>query len=180
MSTSEQLLFWQTVILFLTGVVVLWYTVETRKLRKDAARQNELIASQLGVMQQSLTVMQQSLQFELQKETRDSEPFFRSGVGRAFGWSEASWELHNEGGNISDLKIAADTALNPKLSFTNFLPKGGKTEVSFRTAPMGQIAKGDLPSEIPFEIHYKTALNAVGVQRLLFTRGGISRAETKK
>lgn len=179
MTTSDWMLFSQTVILFLTGVIVLWYTIETRKLRQDAAHQNELIASQLGVMQQSLSVMQQSLDFELQKETRKNEPFFRSGTGNSFGGVESMFELHNEGGDIHDLEIIADPALNPKISRNTFLKNGDSTQVSFRTAPAGRIANAQLPPEIPFEIRYKTALGNPGMQKFLFTKSGIKRDENK-
>ncbi len=49
MTTAEILTFLQTVVLFLTGAVVVWYTVETSRLRRVANKQ-------LAVIQQTLAL----------------------------------------------------------------------------------------------------------------------------
>lgn len=59
----------QTIILFTTAIIVLWYTYETYKIRKDTSKQNELISKQISKMEESL-------RFEIKKETERFKPMF--------------------------------------------------------------------------------------------------------
>jgi hypothetical protein len=45
MSASEWLLFYQLIVLFLTGIVIVWYTYETSIIRKETTRQAVLTPS---------------------------------------------------------------------------------------------------------------------------------------
>ena len=64
----------QTSILFLTGLVVLWYTYETYKIRKETNEQNSLLAEQL-------LLMQKSQKYEMEKDLSYMEPIFRKTGG---------------------------------------------------------------------------------------------------
>lgn len=97
MTISEWLLIAQTLVLAATGVVVVWYTWETRLIRVETARQNQLISKQLEIV--------------LQKELRDqrealvkAQPVFTS-WGGAFTAGTAKLRVRNDGAPASDLKI---------------------------------------------------------------------------
>ena len=162
MNISEWLLFFQDIVLLLTGLIVAWYTVETYKIRKDAAIQNKLIAEQLRIMQESLD-------FELQRVNRASEPLFRfEGEGLESNYLNNSDEcsFFNDGGSISKL------SLHPSVSFkeatiwpTESIPTKQKGKVYFVTglAPM--------PSKYEFEIRFTTELGKLGMQKFSMRHG---------
>ena len=97
MTISEWLLLVQTVILAATGLVVLWYTRETRLIRLETARQNQLISQQLKLV--------------LQKEVRDrreavlkAQPVF-TGWGGMLSGANAQLHVTNDGAAASDLSV---------------------------------------------------------------------------
>jgi|SRR5882724_9207053 len=162
MNTAEWLLLIQDFILLLTGLVVAWYTLETYKIRKDAASQNKLIAEQLKIMQESLA-------FELQNVNRASEPIFRfegEGLDSSYLNNSDDCSFINEGGSISKL------SMHPSVSFkeatiwpTESIPTKQKGKVYFVTGlePM--------PSKYEFEIHYTTELGKSGMQKFSMRHG---------
>ena len=69
MTTTEYLLLFQTIVLFLTAAVVLWYTIETYRIRKETSKQNSLLAEQY-------LFLKEKEKFEIQKEISFVEPVF--------------------------------------------------------------------------------------------------------
>lgn len=47
-SVVEWLIFVQTIILFATGIVIYWYTKETKKMRIETSKTNQLISEQIN------------------------------------------------------------------------------------------------------------------------------------
>jgi hypothetical protein len=147
---SDALLWVQTIILFLTGVIVAWYTWETHKIRKDAANQNKLIARQVELMYESL-------QFEFNREHQASEPFFkwtsgssmfRQGINRF----DKTCEFQNEGGAITSLEVPQISGIEATISPKDHLAEGRPGRVEFfRTGT------SSMP-DVTFEIHYTTRL----------------------
>ena len=70
MSTADTIALCAMVVAIVIGLgqtaLLTWYAWETRKLRKDAAAQNVLIAGQL-------TTMQESLQLAISREEREAD-----------------------------------------------------------------------------------------------------------
>ena len=146
MHTAEWLMLAQTLILFLTGLVVVWYAWETHQLRQTSSRQAEL-------MQQQLASMQESLRRDIQDQLRKSRPFFRwgGGSGSATTWKR---EFQNEGGAISRLSIHTPARLRASITPKDMLQTNQQGTVSFESA-----AGTPLPDPFVFEIHYRTQLD---------------------
>jgi hypothetical protein len=99
MGTNEWILVVQTA----TMLVLVWYAWETRKIRLDSTHQNKLISEQIAVMQRSL-------EFELEKEAKASEPLLRfEGCGGSSGSGVITREFANDGAPITDLSIHTPT-----------------------------------------------------------------------
>lgn len=135
----------QTSILFLTGVVLVWYTVETRRLRSAAGAQ--------------FYVMQRSLELQVQEQKRAAEPVFNWGGGSASG-EHAEWEFINEGGPISYLTITMQS------------PGGVRAEIRPKewlgTSRKGVVIfEGNLAGELRFTIGFRTRIG--GVAGFLFS-----------
>jgi hypothetical protein len=154
MTISEWLLLAQTLVLFFTGIVILWYTWETQQLRKSSAAQAE-------VLKQQLETMRQTLQMDIQEQIRESTPFIRWGGGSesARNWSR---DFVNEGGPIAHLSIRTDADLVASIAPRDFLRKNQQGEVTFQ-ARGGQIH----PDGWTFEIRYRTQLNQPGAKRFI-------------
>jgi hypothetical protein len=145
MHTAEWLMLAQTLILFLTGLVVVWYAWETHQLRQTSSRQAEL-------MQQQLASMQESLRRDIQEELRKSRPFFRwfGGLGSP---TTLEREFRNEGGAISRLSIHTPPPLRASITPKDMLQTNERGTVSFESP------RAPLPDPFEFEIHYRTQLD---------------------
>jgi hypothetical protein len=85
----------QTVILLLTGLILVWYTVETARIRKQTSFQNTMLAEQLRIIQSTR-------QHELAKEIGFIKPYFRF-LGGQSSSNRASWTFANKGGSAKKL-----------------------------------------------------------------------------
>ena len=141
---TEVLMLLQTLILLGTGVVVAFYTLETRKMRAVASAQ--------------FNIMQQTLQLQLAEEKRAAEPVFVWGGGSGSP-HHLEWQFTNEGGPISHLTITMRS------------PDGAQTGVEARIRPRewwathGQGAvtvEGNVASQFEFTIGFQTRLGSVG------------------
>ena len=136
----------QTIVLFLTGLVVIWYAWETHQLRKTSSRQAEL-------MQQQLASMQESLRLDIQEQLRKTRPFFRWRGGRG---SLTLWEreFQNEGGPISRLSIHTPAPIRARIVPTDLLQTNQMGTVTFESADGNRLS-----DPFVFEIHYRTQLD---------------------
>jgi hypothetical protein len=125
MTVSEILLLIQTVVLFLTGVVIAWYTWETYKLRSTAHEQ--------------FKVMHRALMFDMQREARAAEPIFNWDQGTS-GTGYVRWKFKNDGGGIWRVSIRTDGPI-----------VGNQPGVSAKIHPEDSIATGQIAEvEISF------------------------------
>jgi hypothetical protein len=144
MTTTEILMLIQAAVMFGTGVVILWYTLETKRLRSTAAAQFQ--------------VMQRSLQLQFDELKRAAEPIFVWNGGSA-SENHVEWQFTNEGGPISYLTITmrsptgAPTDVQPNISPTEWLG----------TSRQGMVTlSGDVARELLFTIGFRTRLGSVG------------------
>jgi len=113
MEISDLILIVQTIILFLTGLVIFWYTYETQKIRKETKRQNLLIYEQIQLLKKTQI-------FEEIKYQNILEPVFRWGpvVGTPHS-DKIKFKYTNEGSMFKIIKII------PHGKFlVEFFPKG--------------------------------------------------------
>lgn len=113
----------QTIVLLLTGVVLVWYTIETVRIRKETSIQNTLLAEQLRLMQSTR-------QQELEKERSFIRPYFRFGGGSS-SRNHASWEFTNMGGTAKKLSAKPLGPFSVVVSPTRFLDTKEKGQLSF-------------------------------------------------
>ncbi len=148
MTTSETLLLIQTIVFFLTGIVVLWYTFETYRIRKETQIQNSHLAEQL-------LMMKEKEKFELHKEISFVEPVFKpeySNVGKNNG----TCNLVNNGGSIKNISVQPIEVFSISITPRNFLNSGEK----------GKIAIQKYPEPIPNFLHFKIRFtNKLGIER---------------
>lgn len=142
----------QAAILFGTGVVLIWYAVETRRLRAAAAAQ--------------FHVMQRSLQLQFDEQKRAAEPVFVWGNGSASG-DRVEWEFTNEGGPISYLTVTMQSPTGAPLGVVaeirpaEWLGTSRKAVVTFQ---------GNVMGELRFMVGFRTRIGGVAASFFLATR----------
>lgn len=141
MTTSELLLMIQTIVLFLTGLVIAWYTWETYKLRSTAHDQ--------------LEVMHRTLRFDMQRETRAAHPIF-NWLNGSSNPGYAQWRFKNDGGGIRRVSVRTDgpifgdqPGVRAKISDEDSIATGQLADV--------EIYGLDGRSEVRFGVTYTTA-----------------------
>ncbi len=135
MTTIEILTLVQTIILFLTGFAVFWYTMETQKIRKETTYQNTILKEQY-IRQQK----QEELQ--LTKELTLSDPDFSFTFGQP---SERTSHFINKGASIKNLSISPfekySISIQPSRSLKN--------------EETGKIIIPQIPNPRPEILHFK-------------------------
>ena len=154
MTTTEVLMLFQTLIMLVTGVALIYYTIETRRLRTVATAQAQ--------------VMQHTLGLQLQEAKLAAQPIFVWGPGTAND-DVIEWKLINEGGPISHLTITinsptgAPTGIHATINPTEWLGTSRRGGVTFR---------GNTAHEIRFTVGFRTRIGGVaGFFFLISSRG---------
>jgi len=151
MTTTDTLLLIQTIVLFLTGLVVLWYTLETYRIRKETSKQNSLLAEQY-------MLIKEKEKFELQKEMSFVEPVFKPEYC-SVGKDNGTCNFLNNGGLIKNVSIQPIENYSINISPRNMLNSGEK----------GKIHIPKYPVPIPDYIHFKIKFtNKLGIEREKF------------
>jgi hypothetical protein len=163
---SDWLLLAQTIILLLTGVVVVCYAYETQRLRKASTTQADLIREQVATMRETL-------QLDIQEQIRASKPFIRwqggsSGIGT---WKR---EFQNEGGPISRISVHTMHELNASITPRDMLQTNQQGHVSFSSRTRGQ----QLLDPFTFEIRYRTRLDQNDAKQFIVEGGTPREVET--
>lgn len=140
----ETLLLIQTVVLFLTGLIVFFYTWETNKIRKETAKQNSILAEQL-------TIIRSSLEFEIKKEGSFIDPIFRWGNSSG-GANEIVCNFTNKGGQSKITEIRSMGQFPMEI-----YPKG--MIAPDENGYIKILYKPPRPKRVSFEIHYENKLN---------------------
>jgi len=81
MKTEAIILIIQTVILGITGLIVCWYTKETKRLRKISHRQVEVSQQQVKVTQEQIETMQRPFLFLIDEITDDHRSLYAENFG---------------------------------------------------------------------------------------------------
>lgn len=144
MSTIEWLMLIQTLILFMTGIAVAWYTYETYKIRKETSVQNSLLAEQL-------LILKNSYEFELKKEISFIDPIFRFEGGH-LGMGSATIDYINKGGSIKNVSIRPQSSFTAKIVPNNAISADEKFRIMLSNIP--QPSSG----EVTFEVHFENKL----------------------
>jgi hypothetical protein len=160
MTTTEVLMLLQTVIMLITGVALIYYTVETRRLRTVATAQAQ--------------VMQRTLGLQLQEAKLAAQPILIWGNGSA-NEDVIEWEFFNEGGAISHLTIGilsptgAQTGIDATINPSEWLGTSGKGRVTF---------SGKTAHEIRFSIGFQTRIGVVAAFFFLIPSRGAKPVST--
>lgn len=134
----------QAIIMLLTGGVVAWYTLETRRLRDSAAGQ--------------LEIMWRTHELHVEEMQRAAEPIFVWNVGLTEG-DRVEWHFRNEGGAIDHLTITmqsptgAQTGINATVKPEEWLGSGREGLAVF---------EGDIHKEFRFTVGFRTRIGGVG------------------
>ena len=135
----------QAVILFFTAIVIVWYTIETKKIREATSVQNTLLAEQLRILQLAE-------KHELAKELSFIKPYLKFGGGMTSS-EGASWEFVNKGGPAKKLVIKSLGKFFVNINPTRFMDTNEKGSVNFRSTEFVQAEK------YPFEVTCKDKLD---------------------
>jgi hypothetical protein len=154
MSTTDWLILAQTVVLFVTALIVLFYTIETHKIRKETHIQNSLLAEQL-------TILQETIKFEKNKEASFIKPIFRSTNSSRTG-DKVEMEFINQGGHARLIKI------EPLGNFSAELPY--QKEISQNQRSSFQLVKvpQPIPEKLYFRLYYQDKLGNNLEQKFVF------------
>ena len=129
-SVSDWINIAQTVTLLLTGLVLVWYTVETARIRKETSIQNTMLAEQLRLMQSTTKHQLANEQRELAKEISFIKPYFRFGGGSSSA-NNASWEFTNKGGLAKKISARPLADFRIVVNPTRFLDTNEKGHAQF-------------------------------------------------
>ena len=126
MSTSDIISLAQTIVLGFTAIIIIWYTYETKRIRKETKRQNMLIYEQVELLKRSQ-------QIEEKKIESIFEPIFNWGakIGSIQGKS-IKFMFTNEGRMIKIYKIVSNNNYSIKFKPKGFINKGqeGRIEIN--------------------------------------------------
>ncbi|HEX7515655.1 MAG TPA: hypothetical protein VF345_00050 [Chthoniobacterales bacterium] len=144
MNTTETFMLVQAAIMLGTAAVVVWYTVETRRLRATAAAQFEIMRRTYGI--------------QLEEMKRAAEPIFVWGGGSATE-NHVEWHFMNEGGPISRLTITIpsetgkDLGIKAEVRPHEWLGNSREGAVMF---------DGNVGGQFRFHIGFQTRIGGVG------------------
>lgn len=145
MTTTEYLLLFQTIVLFLTAAVVLWYTIETYRIRKETSKQNSLLAEQY-------LFLKEKEKFEIQKEISFVEPVFQHQFS-SVGLDNGICNFINNGGLIKNISVIPTEKYSINISPHNYLSSGGKGKIHIPKYPL------PIPEFLHFIIKYTNKLD---------------------
>jgi len=147
LSTSDWIGIAQTIVLFLTGLAVAWYTVETVKIRKETNNQNTMLAEQLRLMQATI-------QHDLEKEASFIRPFFKFGGGmRSSGIAQATFT--NKGGPAKKITVTNKGEFNITVNPTRYMDTNDNGTIQI-------MVPNPLPDgKYPFELSCQDKLGTV-------------------
>jgi len=145
MSPQVVILIVQTAIGAVTTGVIAWYTWVTYRLHKSAQDQTRVLRDQLDVAKQELKM-------KTQRERKDAEPIIRYQCGTNTR-QKIRCVFQNVGAQIFDLEIAHRGDVEASLTARQNVLRGEDFAVDV------QAPTQDLPSSLPFEIHYSTRLD---------------------
>lgn len=148
MSTSDILILSQTIILGLTAVIVMWYTIETYKIRKETSRQNMMVAEQL-------LLMQQTYKFEKDKQISFIEPILVDQAG-SHGENWITRRLINKGATIKNADITPRGQYSAKIDPAAVIASEEECLIKLDLLPL------PIPDKLYFELHYE---NQIGIRR---------------
>jgi hypothetical protein len=134
----------QTIILAITAAILVWYTFETYKIRKETSKQNTMMAEQL-------LIMQQSSKFEIDRQISFVDPIFVDAGGSNAG-NTLTRKIINKGATVKNLSIIPNANFSAKIDPSS----------TFLNEQTGSIQLGNLSPSLPdklyFEIHYENSL----------------------
>ncbi len=154
MNLSECLLLSQTIILLLTCLVVLWYTIETYKIRKLTDIQSTLVSEQQLKSLETTTNNLSELSF--------IDLVFINTLSTASATSvEGKWTFVNKGGPVTDVvaRATGDTHI-VTIRPSKMIRMYGKVELEITNMPQ---SKEEL-FHVMFEIQYMNKLGFKAVQ----------------
>ncbi len=148
MNLNESLLIIQTIVLAITAIIVLWYTIETYKIRKETSKQNAILSEQY-------LAQKEKKEFEFKKEINFIEPIFRythSSVGKTDG----NCNFVNNGSLIKHISVEAVENFRINIHPKKYLNTGEK----------GRIVISKYPTPTPQLLHFKIKYeNKLGMMR---------------
>ena len=144
MTISEILMLIQTIILFLTGLVLVKYTIETRRMREEMSKQYLILAQQL-------LLTQENKEYERGKELSLIQPIFRPSGGRWHG-EGGYFEFKNHGEAIKNVSFESLSEIVAVMRPKAYMGTGEKLRIDIEKMPKPR------PAKFPFVIQYEDKL----------------------
>jgi hypothetical protein len=141
--SSETAALVQTIILAITGTVVVWYTWETRQIRKETAKANRLISEQLAI------ALRKDREYR-REALRRAQPSFS--WGGEFSGNRVRLHSNNGGAPITGLKIRPIGPLTATVE-PPYVGEGHKVQVS-----VSGLAEPAHEQSLAFVLSYKDSL----------------------
>jgi hypothetical protein len=154
MSISEWLLLFQTIILFATGAILIWYTCETHKIRKETHRNSSILA-------ELLLILQSSHKFEVQKEISFIEPIFNC-EAVSHNTDKTTIRFTNKGGTIKNVSIKLKNNFSAKIYPDSVISADSKGRIELYGLQQ------PVPEEVLFEIGYENMLDEKMIKQVRF------------
>lgn len=148
MNLAESLLLAQTIVLAFTAIIVLWYTIETYKIRKETSKQNAILTEQY-------LVQKEKEEFQLNKKINFIEPMLRP-THSSVGKTEGECNFVNNGSLIKKISVEPIENFPISINPRNYLNTGEK----------GRILISRYPTPTPPLLHFKIKYeNKLGLMR---------------
>jgi hypothetical protein len=148
MTLTEWMTLAQTVIMFLTGVALVWYAWETVKIRRETGKQNLLLAKQI-----ELTRSDQ--EYRRQSDMDQLKPIFHTVEFCVSDVTNLYFTLANKGGLAKDVVIHAEDGLTGRMT-PNTVDTGETATLELREV------EDFKEKEIEFKLQY---LDRIGCKR---------------
>lgn len=147
MNLSESLLLAQTIVLAVTAIIVLWYTIETYKIRKETSKQNSILSEQY-------LIQKEKEEFQLNKEINFIDPIFRP-THSSVGKTEGTCNFVNNGGLIKHISVESIEQYPINIHPKNYLNTDEKGRIIIPKYPI------PVPQFLHFIIKYENKLGIV-------------------
>ncbi len=155
LTNSDWILIVQAFILLITCGVLIWYTWETSRIRKETSIQNTYLAEQLRIMDANY-------RNQLQQEASLLKPLFRFQGGNSSP-VVASYQFINKGGPARKLNLIYTAKCTMSINPTRLLESQETGTIQIRSESLPQMGK------VPFQIECLDKAGNKHVFRYSFT-----------
>ncbi len=67
----------QAAVLLLTAIVIVWYTIETHRIRKETTKQSKEASNQTALLSEQLLLLRKQLELDISEQLSSIEPILK-------------------------------------------------------------------------------------------------------